>query len=175
MDSRTVYLSDGGPVLIGVDAIRRQVSAALSAAEREVLLCACGSGSCCVNASLVTSSQNLEHGTLVRVSAIFKEEEGALRILQIRISREYAWLHEDGSSEVLPRNLQTLRFLRQLLREHPVVNRIQSEGQTLFLNPCLIRYIQSRGKQCEIYYEDRVLVCQIPLHEIAGPCRPTSV
>ena len=172
MNGQTVCLSDGGPLLVGVDAIRERFSTRIHPCllrDEKYRYVAIDEDSCCVNASLVTSSQNLELGTVIRISAVFRQVQHAVQMIQIHVSREHALLNPNGTSDVLPQNLQTVRFIRQLLQEYPVVERVtvQSEGKSLFLNPYLIRYIQSRGKQCEIFYEDTVYVCQCALNEIA--------
>lgn len=75
---------------------------------------------------------------------------------------------DDRSLNGVKLNLNTRKFVRNLLLESPITQRllIRSGKQNLFVDPNAIIYVESFGKKTELVCIDRVIVCNYSIGKI---------
>ena len=170
----TVYLGSSDPILVGSQAIARYYSTvaparSLTVVDENYSYLPAGPEACCVYGSMVIADGQRRHGAVSRFSLTYGIVAGELKILQEHISYEYLQMQTDCGSRSISLDMQTLRFVRQLLLSHPIADRIcvKSGKQTIFVNPYLIQYVQSDGKHSELCCIDRTISCSYSISEIA--------
>ncbi len=82
----------------------------------------------------------------------------------------------DSTEGVLPTNVNTVEFVRGLLRNssNRTIKRIPIScgGQTILIKPLTIMYIHGSGKKIEVVCVDRILSCNMSIGEMETLCPP---
>ena len=104
--------------------------------------------------------------------ALICNEEGKLNDLPLNrtLWDEDGTLYDiiSGTFFLLKMDMNTTRFVRNLLLEQPVGRRIAfpSGNQTVYVNPYTILYAKSRDKRTELVCVDRVVSCNYIYREL---------
>lgn len=93
---------------------------------------------------------------------------GELKMVHQHNSYEYTQPDIEGERSILKMDMNTTRFVRNLLLEQPVGRRIAfpSGNQTVYVNPYTILYAKSRDKRTELVFVDRVVSCNYIYREL---------
>ena len=93
---------------------------------------------------------------------------GELKMVHQHNSYEYTQPDIEGERSILKMDMNTTRFVRNLLLEQPVGRRIAfpSGNQTVYVNPYTILYAKSRDKRTELVCVDRVVSCNYIYREL---------
>ena len=173
--TESVYLGTGEPLLIGGNAIRAHFQGfggkSVNIIEEEYLPAALGNQAAQVYGQIIVENQENLFRVINYFTITYRIIGGELKMVHQHNSYEYM---QQGESETLKLDVNTRRFVRNLLLERPARTRlpIPSGTQTLFVNPDTVLYVQSQRKRTDFVCIDRVISCNTCISEIAKKLPP---
>lgn len=166
----SIYLGTGEPLLIGGDAIRERFKGftgkTADIVQEEYFPVLLNDYAAQVCGTIIVQNYGGTHRVIIRFTLGWRISGGKAQIIHQHNSYEYM---QQGKSDVLKMDVNTLQFVRGLLLDYPSGRRmpVRSGTQTVFVNPHSILYVQSLRNKTELVCVDRVIVCNSPIGEFA--------
>ena len=169
----SIYLGTGEPMLFGGSAIREHFKGfegkAVDVVSEEYYPVPLGETAAQVCGRIAVRSRQNQLGTVNCFTIGWRLIGGELKLVHQHNSYEYTQPDIEGERGILKMDMNTTRFVRNLLLEQPAGRRIpvRSGTQTIFVNPNTVLYVQSQGRKTEFVCIDRVISCNSSIGEIA--------
>ena len=168
----SIYLGTGEPMLFGGSAIREHFKGfegeAADVVSEEYYPVPLGETAAQVCGRIAVRSRQNQLGAVNYFTIGWRLIGGELKLVHQHNSYEYTQPDIEGERGILKMDMNTTRFVRNLLLEQPAGRRIAfpSGNQTVYVNPYTILYAKSRDKRTELVCVDRVVSCNYIYREL---------
>ncbi len=168
--SDSIYLGTGEPLLLGGSAIRERFKGfegkTADIVREEYFPIRLSDYAAQVCGEIIVQNPGGTRCAITHFTIGWRIIRGKIRMVHQHNSYEYM---QQGESDVLKLDVNTMRFVRDLLLDYPSGRRmaIRSGRQTVFVNPHSILYVQSQRNRTELICVDRVISCNSPIGELA--------
>lgn len=165
----SIYLGTGEPLLFGGDAIRENfkgfMGKEINIVQEEYYPVPLGSRAAQVCGQIIVESREKQFRVITSFTLGWRIIGGGLKLVLQHNSYEYM---NEGKSETIKMDADTMRFVRSLLLERPARRRmaLRSGTNTIFIDPYTVLYVQSCRKKTELVCIDRVISCNSPIGEL---------
>ena len=166
----SVYVGTGEPLLVGGNAIRAHFQGfqgkTVNIIEEEYIPALLGPQAAQVYGQIVVENQENLFRVVNHFTITYRIIRGEIRMVHQHNSYEYI---QQGETSALKLDMNTMKFVRDLLVERPAKVRIpiRSGTQTIFINPETVLYVQGRRKRTDFVCVDRVITCNSSIGEVA--------
>lgn len=169
----SIYIGTGEPMLFGRDAIQSHFKAfqgrRIDVVQEEYYPIPLGDTAAQVCGNITVKSKENSIIVVNHFTMSWRLVSGELKMIHQHNSYEYTQPEAQGEPGVLKMDMNTTRFVRDLLVERPTGKRlaIQSGKQTVYINPYTVLYVQSQRKRTELVCVDRVISCNRSMGELS--------
>ena len=168
----SISLATGEPALFGGDAIREHFKGysgrPSDIVQEEYYPVALGDQAAQVCGETIVQNQKGLFRLVNRFTISWRLIGGELKMVHLHNSYEYMQQGEQDISRTMKWDMDTTRFVRNLLLESPPKKRIavRSGRQTLYVNPYTVLYAQSQKRRTELVCVDKVISCNSTIGEL---------